>query len=372
MNISDVTQYISDTAANITASDPASTRVGVATDTDELFVSDGAKWTSQSSTNTFNKPWALSTGDILSQTPLLQFDAGLLSSLINNDGNTPSTGDPIANWKSFRNNSQFIEKRAINQPTYNTSATAKNTPGLLFDGVSNMAMDRSMTSLINLPLTIFTVYTPTRDARTIRVHNGSSSSTSLPGGRYSKSELGNYINYVWSNREMRGQTSNRLQYHSGSIELSHYNYNQYEYQRIGTDIHTTLTYPQYNQNVGTLFDQRNDNFLGKTQIHIFQINQHELSLMTQPYIDVTNTHLTWNPVVDSDKAYEYNTQYTERGFNMNALQLGNQSSYNTIHELLIFNQHFPQHELRMLGVHLFDKWCETDQTLLKFNNGIHT
>lgn len=372
MNISDVTQYISDTAANIVASDPASTRVGVATDTDELFISDGTKWISQSSTNIHSKPWALATGDILSQTPLLQFDASLLSSLTNNDGTAPSTGDPIANWRSFRNNSQFIEKRAVNQPTYSTNATAKNTPGLLFDGVSNMALDRSMTSLINLPLTVFTVYTPTRDSRTMRIHNGSSSTTSFPGGRYSSSGLGNYTNYVWSNREMRGQTSNRTQYHSGSVELSQQHSNQYEYQRIGTNVLNTITYPQYNHNPGTIFDHRNDNFLGKTQIHVFQINQHESSVISRPYINVNNTHLTWNPVDDSDKAYEHNSQFIDYGFNMNALQLGNQSSYNTIHELLIFNQCFSQHELSMLGAHLFGKWCETDQTLLKFNNGIHT
>ena len=372
MNISDVTQYISDTAANIAASDPASTRVGVATDTDELFISDGTKWTSQSSTNTHNKPWALATGDILSQTPLIQFDASSLSSLTNNDGNTPSTGDPIANWKSSRNNSQFIEKRAINQPTYSTNATAKSTPGLLFDGVSNMAMDRSMTSLINLPLTILTVFTPTRDSRTMRVHDGSSSTSALPGGRYSRSELGNYTNYVWSNREMRGQTSNRAQYHSGSVELSRMYSNQYDYQRIGTGIQTTLTYPQYNHSVGTLFDHHNNNYLGKTQIHVFQINQHESSVMTRPYIDVINTLLTWNPIIDSDKASEHITQYIDYGFNMNAMQLGNHSSYNKIHELLIFNQSFPQHELSMIGTHLFEKWCETDQTLLKFNDGIST
>ena len=371
MNISDATQYISDTAANIIASDPASVRVGVATDTDELFISDGTKWTSQSSTNTINKPWALATGDILSQTPLLQFDASLLSSLTNNTDGTPSAGDPVVNWKSFRNNSQFIEKRAVNQPTYSTNATASNTPGLLFDGVSNMSIDRSMTPIINLPLTVFTVYTPTRDSRTMRVHNGSSS-TSLPGGRYSRSELGNYTNYVWSNRELRGQTSNRAQYHSGSIELSQQHSNQYEYQRIGTGLQNTITYPLYNYSAGELFDHRNNNFLGKTQIHVSQINQHESSIMTRPYIDVTNTHFTWTPVIDSDKVYEHNVQYYERGFNMCAMQLGNQSSYNTVHELLIFNQYFPQSELRMLGAHLLDKWCEDDQTLLKFNSGIHT
>lgn len=372
MNISDVTQYISDTAANIISSDPASVSVGVATDTDELFISDGTKWTSQSCTNTHNKPWALATGDILSQTPLIQFDASLLSSLNNNDGNTPSAGDPIANWKSFRNNSQFIEKRAVNQPTYSTNATAKNTPGLLFDGVSNMSMDRSMTSLMNLPLTILTVYTPTRDSRTMRVHNGSSSTTALPGGRYSRSGLGNYTNYVWSNREMRGQTSNRTTTHLGSIELSRTYSNQYDYQRIGTGVQTALIYPQYNQNAGTLFDHHNNMYLGKTQIHVFQMNQHESTVMTLPYIDVVNTLLTWNHVVDSDKAYEHNIQNIDRGFNMNAMQLGNQSSYNTIHEVLIFNQSLPQHELSMLGTHLFEKWCETDQTLLKFNNGIST
>jgi hypothetical protein len=372
MNISDVTQYISDTAANILSSDPASTRVGVATDTDQLFISDGTKWTSQSSTNTFNKPWALATGDILSQTPLLQFDASLLSSLTNNTGNAPSVGDPIAIWKSLRNNSQFIEKRAINQPTYSTNATSRNTAGVLFDGVSNMSIDRSMGSLINLPITVFTVYTPTRDSRTMRVHDGSSSTTVLPGGRYSRSELGNHTNYVWSNRELRGQVSHNATYFSGCIELSHQHSNQYEYQRIGTSINNSITYPQYNYSAGDLFDHRNNNFLGKTQIHVFQINQHEFHTLRQPYIDVINTHLTWSPVIDSDKAYEVTTQYTDRGFNMNSIQLGNQSSYNTVHELMIFNQHLPQHELGMIGAHLFDKWCDTDQTLLKFNNGIHT
>ena len=372
MNISDVTQYISDTAANIISSDPTSTRVGVATDTDELFISDGTKWTSQSSTNIFNKPWALATGDILSQTPLLQFDASLLSSLSNNTGNTPSAGDPIANWRSSRSNSQFIEKRAINQPTYNTNVTAKNTTGLLFDGVSNMSLDRSMSSLMNLPITIFTVYTPTRDSRTKRVHDGSSSTSTLPGGYYSRSELGNHTNYVWSNRELRGQATNRSGYHSGAIELSQQHYNASEYQRIGTGINNSITYPTYNYSAGDLFDHRNNNFLGKTQIHVFQINQHELSVMRRPYIDVTNTHLTWSHVINSDKAYEYNFQYFDRGFNMNAIQLGNQSSYNTIHELLIFNQRLSQRELSMLGTHLFDKWCETDQTLLKLNSGIHT
>lgn len=372
MNISDATQYISDTAANIIASDPTSTRIGVATDTDELFISDGTTWTSQSSTNTIDKPWALATGDILSQTPLLQFDASLSTSLTNNTNNTPSAGDAVASWKAVRNNSQFLERRAINQPIYKTDATARNTPGLLFDGVTNMSLDRSMTSLIGLPLTVLTVYTPTRDSRTMRVHGDSSNTSVAPGGRYSKPGLGNYTNTVWSNRVMRGVGSHNPLHYSGEIELVQQHSNQYDYHRIGTNVSQTITYPEYNQSVGDQFDHRNNNFLGKTQIHVFQINQHEASVMTRPYLDVINTHLTWSPTVDSDVALERYQHYTDYGLCMSGLQLGNQSSYNTMHELLIFNQYFSQHELRKLGAHLFDKWCEDDQTLLKFNNGILT
>lgn len=370
MNISNVTQYISDTAAAIVASNPATSRVGVATDTGQLFVSDGTNWRAQANTGTINRPWSISTGDTISQSPLLHFDATDSASLTNNLGNSAVVNDSVASWTSGENLGTFIEKRAINQPTYTTNATSKNTPGLLFDGVSNMSLDRAKTSIIGLPLTIFTVYTPTRDSRTERLHDPGDSSNTAPGGTYSKAGLNNYTNRVWGDQILNSY-GHHLQYNSGSMGLYHLHSNQYFYLQTATYITNTYTTPRHNQSAGTFFDNYNNNFLGKTQIHVCKIIPHKTASASQSHVETTNTHLTWsdNPGATTSDQPDRNTQHIDRGYNLSGLQLGGESSYNTLHEMIIFNHGLTQAEINNTGQHLFNKWCETDQTFLPTLDG---
>lgn len=371
MNISTVTQYISDTAAVIQATNPASSRIGVATDTGQLFISDGTSWHAQSNTGTYNQPWSLPSGsETVSQTPLYSFDASVTSSMLNNLGSTPSAGDSVASWSSNHNLGTFIEKRAVNQPIYKPGATPKNTPGVLFDDISNMSLNRAESTVVGLPLTIITVYTPTRDVRTIRQHDpGNSSTTAAPGGRYSKSGLGNYINRVWNNRDLRG-LSNKTTATQGSIGLNLVNTNQYVHIEQATSMSMSITFPEQNYPAGTLFDHFNNNFLGKTQIHVCKIQPQTGTVVPYPFVNVVNTHLTWT-VNEAATTAEHNhtTQYTDLGYNISGLQLGNESSYNTIHELLIFNHGLSRGDINNIGQHLFGKWCETNQTLLTYTKG---
>lgn len=376
MNTSTVTQYISDTADNILSSSPSSNRIGVASDTGELFISDGIKWFKHINTGTTDQQQTLSTGTTISQTPMLSFDASEISSLSNQTGITPVADDSISSWRSNVNTGDFIETRAINQPVYKTNITPRNNPGIMFDGISNMSLDRSKTSIVGLPLTIFTVYTPTRDNRTTRQSDNVSTNTQ-PGGYYSKSTLGNHVNHVWSNRILRNiSTSNT----TGAVGLMHTHSNQYIYNQITTNINQGLVLPLYNTaSSSSLHDNLqtwNDNFLGKTQIHVCKLAPVDttrnggIGTAGAPLIDVVNTWLTWNPMSET-KTYTWNStlNYGDIGYCLAGLQLGNQNSYNTLHEFSIYNHSLPQSEINFIGEHLFNKWCHTDQTLLKHSQG---
>jgi len=355
MNISTVTSYISDTADNILATDPTAAKIGVASDTGQLFMSDGSKWLVKSNSGTIDMPWAVPSGEMISQSPMLHFDATVHDSLTNNTGDTPSPGNKVSEWLSNKNLGSFIEKRSDNQPTYTTDATSKNLPGLLFDGQDNMSLDRYKTSMHGLPLTIFTVYTPTRDSRTQRVHGGD-------GGVYSHSGLGNHANTVWADRSLRGQHNSSNNYFAGTLGLQQQHYSNYIYLRTGTSISDTITLPRSNQSKGNLFDRWNDVFLGKTQIHVCRLQFNNIVTYPHPHINVLNTHLTWS-IYDDRIWIDTSTQHVDYGYNLRGMQLGNESSYNTLHELIIFNHGLITPEINDIGSYLFDKWCENDQTL---------
>tara|TARA_B100002019_G_scaffold287101_1_gene298595 strand:+ start:1597 stop:2673 length:1077 start_codon:yes stop_codon:yes gene_type:complete len=355
MNISTVTSYISDTAANILATDPTTAKIGVASDTGQLFMSDGKKWLARSNSGTIDLPWAVPSGEIISQSPMLHFDAFVHDSLTNNTGDTPNMGHKVSEWRSNKNFGAFIEKRIDKQPTYTKDATSKNLPGLLFNGQENMSLDRYKTSMHGLPLTIFTVYTPTRDSRTLRVHGGS-------GGTYSISELGNHTNTVWADRVLRGSDNNTVNYTAGTLGLQQQHVNNHIYLRTGTNIGSRIDLPRSNQPKGDLFDKWNDEFLGKTQIHVCKLQFHDNAIYPNPHIDVLNTHLTWS-IYDDQAWSDTSTQHVDTGLNLRGLQLGNEKSYNTLHELIIFNHGLISSEINEIGSYLFDKWCENDQTL---------
>lgn len=376
MNTSTITQYISDTVDNILSSSPSSNRIGVASDTGELFISDGIKWYNHTSTGMIDQQQTLSTGTTISQTPMLSFDASVSSSLSNHVGDTPVADEPISSWRSDMNTGNFIETRAINQPVYKTNITPRNNPGIMFDGISNMSLDRGNTSITGLPLTIFTVYTPTRDSKTIRQFDGVSSQTQ-PGGYYSKNMLGNHINHVWSNRILRNRS---VTYTRGAVGLMHTHSNAYIYNYTASHINQMLQLPQYNTVSSSIYHDNlqswNDNFLGKTQIHVCKIAPVDTTRnggnnnAGAPLIDVVNTWLTWNPGSDT-KTYTWDSSYNygDIGYCLAGLQLGNQSSYNTLHEFSIYNHSLSQSEINSKGEHLFNKWCHTDQTLLKHSRG---
>ena len=369
--MSQITSYTKDTKNNIEGSTPGSDGLmAFATDTGSLYISNDGEWRETPLYGVQNKPFTIpGTATIISQTPVMHFDASINASILDSTGNVATDGEAVSEWKPQIGSTGLYQEFGALQPTYEASTGPNGKPGITTNGAHGLVSNVKEEQVYDEGLTIVVVATypglsanETQDQfftgaannfGPLTYHDGVSN---LIGTAAVHGVAGIYPHF----RHTQNTTVNHYIYNEDSGDSSHTDTisNAVITSGSGDAAARGLTKTQY----------YNQKLVGQT--HIYSIrqskcNSHNVARATSSEtIGSMHTYkIDKSDVVNGGSACwkDYGTIYANKhplrglALGRNALNRSFRSYYN-YHEVFVFARVLSDADLRKLGEHLATKW----------------
>ena len=159
--MSQITSYTKDTKNNIEGSTPGSDGLmAFATDTGSLYISNDGEWRETPLYGVQNKPFTIpGTATVMSQTPVMHFDASINASILDSTGNVATDGEAVSEWKPQIGSTGLYQVFGAHQPTYEATTGPNGKPGITANGNHGLISTEKEEQVYDEGLTIMVVAT---------------------------------------------------------------------------------------------------------------------------------------------------------------------------------------------------------------------